>query len=51
MHQHEWMTSDDPREMLNWHLVCENEFILWHCRSAACVHARGSWLVERLHRS
>lgn len=25
---------------------CENELILWHCRSPAGVHARGSWLVE-----
>jgi hypothetical protein len=27
---------------------CENELFLWHCRAPACVHARGSWLVERL---
>jgi hypothetical protein len=29
---------------------CENELLLWHCRSPAGTHARGSWLVERLRR-
>ncbi|MCE9560880.1 MAG: hypothetical protein K8U57_02385 [Planctomycetes bacterium] len=27
---------------------CTNELILAHCRAPACVHARGSWLVELL---
>jgi hypothetical protein len=30
---------------------CENELLLWHCRSPAGAHARGSWLVERLRGS
>src|SRR5262245_41992011 len=30
---------------------CENELLLWHCRMPAAAHARGSWLVERIHRS
>jgi hypothetical protein len=30
---------------------CDNELFLWHCRGPACVHARGSWLVERLRRA
>jgi hypothetical protein len=30
---------------------CDNELFLWHCRSPACAHARGSWLVERLRRA
>ena len=30
---------------------CENELLLWHCRSPVGTHARGSWLVERLRQS
>jgi hypothetical protein len=30
---------------------CENELILWHCRSPAGAHAHGSWLVEHIRQS
>lgn len=30
---------------------CASELVLWHCRSPTGVHARGSWLVERLRRA